>query len=371
MTETTRLVKLSRVAPGALALAVALVLCGSLVSACTTSPPAGAPTTSSAPGSGTGAGSSTTTTPSTLPAAVPVGGSVAGGALGPIGAIYRVSFVALAPGHIALDQAAAGSPEFSRRVTVAFRRFGSGPDLVLVAGQDTTMSTFGLPLLSALAAHFRVTVFDLPGTGFSGPPTAPLSVEWLADVTAGLTVALSLVHPIVVGWGLGGQVAIAMAARHSTLLSSLVLVDSAAGGKGSVPPGSYVSRLLAGPALTPSLLARLLFTSSASGRVAASAWKAGLVSAAPDYLTEPAVGAEATLQRSAWADRSLSADLARLSLPVLVVHGLRDVVFPAINSIRLAEQIQGASRLVLPGAYGAIVEDPSAFVEVLSAFAAG
>ncbi len=52
---------------------------------------------------------------------------------------------------------------------IAFRHFGSGPDLLLITGEDASMASWPAPFLAALAQHYRVTIFDLPGTGYSGP----------------------------------------------------------------------------------------------------------------------------------------------------------------------------------------------------------
>jgi pimeloyl-ACP methyl ester carboxylesterase len=114
-------------------------------------------------------------------------------------------------------------------VPIAYERFGSGPDILLVPGQDGALSWWDPALLSDLSSHYTVTVFDLPGAGYSGPATAPLSLGWLADMTAGLVLTLGLSDPTVLGWGLGGQIAMSLAERHPGIASSLVLVDTSVG----------------------------------------------------------------------------------------------------------------------------------------------
>jgi hypothetical protein len=61
-------------------------------------------------------------------------------------------------------------------VRIGYRQFGSGPDLILVTGDTAAMSLWTVDLLSELARHFRVTIFDNRGVAstrgrgwFTGP----------------------------------------------------------------------------------------------------------------------------------------------------------------------------------------------------------
>ena len=186
----------------------------------------------SSPGPGLTTTSSTTTS-STTTTTTPVG--VIGTS------IERARVAALAPGALELPTISEGSAAWLRMVPVAYRSFGSGPDLLLISGQDGTLTWWGQTLLSDLSGHYRVTVFDLPGAGYSASPTAPLSVAWLADMTAGFALTVGLSDPIVLGWGLGGQVALCLAERHPGFASSLVLVDTSAGGPKAVKPSADVA----------------------------------------------------------------------------------------------------------------------------------
>ena len=107
--------------------------------------------------------------------------------------ILRARVAPLSPGEVALPPVFEGSAAWLRMVPIAYRSFGSGPDLLLVSGQDGTLSWWGQSLLSDLSGHYRVTVFDLPGVGYSGRATAPLSLSWLADMTAGFALTVGLV----------------------------------------------------------------------------------------------------------------------------------------------------------------------------------
>lgn len=355
-----------RLAVAAAALIAALTLAACSAGGSSTTTTGGA--SSTAPSLTTSTSTSTTTS-TTLPYVTDLQGTAKGGAYAGLGLVHRVSVSALAPGTSTLPEAAPGSAAYLSRVPVAYRSFGAGPNLVLVNGQDASMASWQLSLVEELASHYRVTLFDLPGTGYSGAPTDPLTVAWLADLTAGLLVSLQLTKPVVLGWGLGGEVALALAERHEALVASLVLADTASGGPAAVPPKAAVSVLLATPGLTPAQLSAAWFPNDPAGQVARLAWLQALFGGSSDWLTEASIVAEGALQSAAWADPSLTSGLASVTVPVLVVTGSDDLVFPPANSRRLAASLSNARLVVLPDAgYAAIFEDGGEFATALENF---
>ncbi|MGD1010949.1 MAG: alpha/beta hydrolase [Acidimicrobiales bacterium] len=299
--------------------------------------------------------SSTTTT--TLPVAV------AGTPL------LRARVAPLAPGAAVLTPVTPGSTAWSRMVPIAFQSFGSGPDLLLIEGQDATVSWWYPLLLSDLARHYRVTVFDLPGVGYSGHPTGPLALDWLADMTAGFSLTIGQSDPVVVGWGLGGEIALALAERHPRVASSLVLVDTSCGGPEATPPGAAVTRLLALPGATPEALSTLLFPATASGLLERLIWWKSLFAGTTDWMTAGAIAAEASLQATIWTSRALVDGLSRVTVPVLVVSGDDDIVFPPENAHLLADGLRHATLEIFPGSgYGALIQDEAEFVQAVESF---
>ena len=254
-------------------------------------------------------------------------------------------------------------------VPIAYRSFGSGPDLLLIGGQDGTLSWWDPTLLSDLSNHYTVTLFDLPGAGYSGPATAPLSLGWLADITAGLALTIGLSKPVLLGWGLGGEIALSLAERHPGFASSLVLVDTSVGGAGTPEPSPTVVRLLAAPGATPLALSRLLFPPTPTGLQARVSWQNSLFTGTTDWLTDATIKAEATLQAAVWKKSDLAAGLSEVTIPALVVTGADDVIFPRANANLLAVQLLHATLVVFPGAgYAAITQEEPAFVTALEKF---
>lgn len=283
------------------------------------------------------------------------------GKLSLLGPVRRVAVLAVAD-HSSLepDPVPAALPD-----EVAFRRFGSGPDLLLVAGERSTMTSWDPAVLVALAASYTVTIFDLPGSGFSsgGPALTPRGA---ADLTAGLIDSVGLSAPLVVGWGVGGEVALLLAERHPGLVGRLVLLDAVAGGAGAVRPAPQIFSALASPSLTAVTLASLWFPPSAV--TARLAWLIETSRLAADDLVAAAVHDSAALTLRSWSDAGALAAAGSLRMPVLVVTGADDTVVPPANSARLAARLHAREIVLAGGGYAAYAQDSTSFVADLLRF---
>lgn len=100
---------------------------------------------------------------------------------------------------------------------------GTGAPIVLLHGWGLHGGLFA-PLLPALSAFHRVHAVDLPGHGHAGP----LRPWTIAGCVAALEEAFaSSQQPLVVlGWSLGGLVAMEWALRHPTRIARLLLVSA-------------------------------------------------------------------------------------------------------------------------------------------------
>lgn len=306
-------------------------------------------------------------TTSTLPATLYVQGSAVNGTDGFLGGARRVAVPEVPPGATTAKLPRPGDPGYTDVERLAFRRFGAGPDLLLVMGQDGSMTWWDPAFLSLLAQHYRVTVFDLPGVGYSSPPAATLSLDLMADDTAGLIESLGLARPAVLGWGLGGAVAIAVAERHPGSISSLVVADASAGGPSALAPTVAVQHRLAAVSATPASLASAFF--SPSWDQAQLSWLSAFTTEPPDPVIGPVIRAEAVLASALATSRELVSALASIKVPTLVAYGGSDRVVPPANAAIIGEGIPGARRIEYPGAdYGAIFEEQSSFVPALEQF---
>jgi pimeloyl-ACP methyl ester carboxylesterase len=315
----------------------------------------------------------TAATTTTLPTPIVVGGTQASGAMSFLGAVMRVTVEPVPAGRTVpatpepSSEPGGGTP--GDAVTVAFRQFGSGPDLVLVMGQSGSMTWWQPDFLQALAQHFRVTIFDLPDVGYSGPDAgAAPSVARYADVTAGLVDALGLHHPVLLGWGMGGELVLDVLVRHAGLAAAAVLADTSAGGSGAIGTAPAVARELAAPASTTSALATLLFPSDAAA--ARSSWVLGTLATAPDDVVPEALSAEAAAQAGWWKAGVTPLQLNHLAARVMVIWGTDDPVFSPDDGSALAASLRHDTVLTLPGdGYAALFESEATVVPAITAFA--
>src|SRR5207302_6620074 len=102
---------------------------------------------------------------------------------------------------------------------------GTGHPLILLHGGLGAIEMFG-PNLPALAEGHRVIAVDLQGHGRTADVDRPISVETMAEDIAALIKKLGLEKPDVVGYSLGGGVALLVAARHPELVRKLVAVST-------------------------------------------------------------------------------------------------------------------------------------------------
>jgi len=95
--------------------------------------------------------------------------------------------------------------------------------LVLVHGLGVS-STYLLPTVQALAAHFDVYAVDLPGSGRSERPARPLSIAELAETLVRWLDAVHLERPSFLGNSMGCQVLLELAVTAPERVDRLVLV---------------------------------------------------------------------------------------------------------------------------------------------------
>jgi pimeloyl-[acyl-carrier protein] methyl ester esterase len=245
-------------------------------------------------------------------------------------------------------------------------QFGQGPDLVLLHGWGMHGGVWH-GVCDALAQTHRVHVIDLPGMGHSAT-CDPYTLVHLAQVVAGQMPA----RAAVCGWSLGGQVAMQLALDHPEKVDSLWLVGS-----------------------TP----RFVNQPDWRNGIAADVFREFAAQIAADYhpsmgrfLGLQAFGGDSTRQqmrelREQFAARpapspevlqqalrilletDLRADISRLTLPTLIIHGNRDTLAPVAAAHWMAAQLPHAQFKEISGAsHAPFLSHPSAFLEAAAQF---
>jgi len=104
---------------------------------------------------------------------------------------------------------------------------GARPAVLLLHGWGATADTNFFNAYSALGEAYRVVALDHRGHGRGLRPPMTFTLEQCADDAAALLQALEIDKAVVVGYSMGGPVALLLAHRHPTRCAGLVLEATA------------------------------------------------------------------------------------------------------------------------------------------------
>jgi pimeloyl-ACP methyl ester carboxylesterase len=110
-------------------------------------------------------------------------------------------------------------------INLYYETHGAGRPMVLLHGGLGSGEIFG-PVLPALAANHQIIVVDLQGHGRTADIDRPLDHRLMADDIAALIDDLGLNRPDLVGYSLGGGVALHTAAKYPTKVGRLVVASA-------------------------------------------------------------------------------------------------------------------------------------------------
>lgn len=259
------------------------------------------------------------------------------------------------------------------------RRFGDGPDLLLVHGFPLSGFTWR-KVLPALSAHFSCHVPDLPGLGGSQwSERADFSFPGQGRTLAALVDALGLLRVHVLAQDTGGTFARYLALERPDRIARLVLINTEM--PGHRPPWiPLYQRLLKAPPTLPALralLASRTFRRSPMGFGGCFRDRSLIEGEFHREVVEPLLrdpqrmeGLRRYLLGAQWPPvDALAAEHARLAMPVLLLWGADDPTFPLPLARRMATQFPDARVAEVPGARLLVHEEkPQAVVREVLAF---
>jgi pimeloyl-ACP methyl ester carboxylesterase len=250
---------------------------------------------------------------------------------------------------------------------------GHGPKLVLLHSLFVDHSTWNA-VAAELARDYCVITPDLPGYGESEKP-APSRFAYDVDAFTGaiadLYAALSLGRAAVIGHGLGGAIALTLAARHPELVSELVVVDALADGAKPWLYGRLAHLPLAGSLVFKQLLGRRLF--GAYFRELFLADGAAISNERLDvyyesFNTPAARGSALATLRATVDTRPVAAQTSRIQTRALVLWGHQDRLLPVSVGQRLAREIRGARFELLDAGHAPQEERPRELADAVRRF---
>ena len=246
---------------------------------------------------------------------------------------------------------------------IAYDLNGSGPPLVFVHGAGGDARQWG-PQLAALSGEFTVIAWDEPGAGRSSDLPETFALADFADSLAGLieSVGAGPVHLCGLSWG--GTVVLELYRRRPELVRTLILTDTYAGWKGSLPAEEVEARIavvremIAGEAEFDPVLPGLFLHEPQPA-----------VAAMMAEVAREVRPASMAIALEAMAAADLNDVLPTIAVPTLLIWGEEDARSPMYVARRFHETIDGAELVVIPDCgHVSNLERPDEFNEAIIRF---
>ena len=259
----------------------------------------------------------------------------------------------------------------------AYRRFGNGPGLPLLYLQHFTgtLDNWDPAVTDAFASGREVILFDNAGVGRSSGDV-PETIAGMAEHPMAFLDELEIKTCDVIGYSLGGMVALQMAQNRPSIFRRMILV-------GTAPRGGEDIMHLEKPSLAKRIqdptnrgydvLKKIFFTSSPASQTAGEAF-IRRISQRKDDRDLAAGPKVANAQIAAFREWEAFkgerfADLRAVRQPALVVNGVHDEMIAVRNSYWLAENLPNAVLLVYPDAgHGSLFQYADSFTSHAAAF---
>ena len=246
-------------------------------------------------------------------------------------------------------------------IEVFYDRSGSGRPLLFLNGSGATLATTA-PLINAFRARFDVVAHDQRGLGETEVPPAPYEMaDYAADALA-LLDHVGWETALVAGISFGGMVAQELAVTAPERVERLALLCTSPGGAAA----SYPLHELDGP--TPAVLLDTRFHDDWLATHDDDRALMELITAGTGGRTRTD---GMTRQLDARSRHDVLDRLGRITCPTLVASGRYDGVAPVSNGEAIVDRVPSAELRVYDGGHLFVVQDATAFPEILDWLDAG
>ena len=237
-------------------------------------------------------------------------------------------------------------------IQIYYETQGTGTPLLLINGWGGNLDSWSKEMVDLLAEKHMVITMDNRGTGRSGKPDYPYTMDLMASDSAAVLDAVGVEKSHVMGFSMGGIITQAFGLNYPDRTLSLVLCGTGAGGIHRISSDPRVQldlALIANP--LPEMTERdrtikLLYLLYSAEYV-----EEHLEALIEDetYSDYPTPDYALNRQSQAIAGFDSYERLPEMKYPVLVMTGTEDVLVPPGNSDLLVERIPDATLVKISG----------------------
>lgn len=246
----------------------------------------------------------------------------------------------------------------AKGIVMNYELTGQGPCLVLIhgAGDNLKMWYNQVPVF---CQRYKVLTYDVRGFGQTQSPEGEYSMALFAEDLYQLLKALKIDEAFLLGYSMGGRIALELAIQHPEVAKALVLANSGVGGP---RPPQAVERFQA--------MLELLQkgdVATIAEEMTTGAFSPGFKANNPEAFERyKALKLEVDPGSFARAMMALAADirppdLGQIRCPTLIICGQNDSYMTPDVARSMQQAIPGSELRVMPTGHAAAIEAPESF----------
>lgn len=258
------------------------------------------------------------------------------------------------------------------KTDIAYRTIGEGPVIILIQDAYINMHAWDVDFLRRLASHFQLLIFDFPNTGHSSTSTMTYTAQSLAHCMKEIIGQLNLKPLAILGSGTGGFVAQTFILNYPKQTKTLILINTDRGGKKAIKNNTaslqdFGKLFLKENTERISDVASYLFPHDVVPRLENKISKV-LMS---DELTGKLSKSNLKLLQqliSNWYNND-QPQTKKISLPTLIIVGLKDMLIPYQNAKELKLSFKNSTLIEYDDAgHGLIYQYPFDLADQIKKF---
>jgi pimeloyl-ACP methyl ester carboxylesterase len=259
------------------------------------------------------------------------------------------------------------------KIEVNYELSGKGASLVLIHGFTDNLSMWynQVPVLSE---RFKVLTYDVRGHGKTKTPEGGFSMALFADDLHSLLVALDIEQACMLGYSMGGRIALQFALAHPEMTTGLIFANSGVMGSDVQPTEEQIAALAERREQMVAMFETGRIEVIADG-MAERSFSPGFRDKDPvvfqkykDVKLQNDPGHYLAIMQAMVEAVTNPPDLRRLECPALILAGDRDGFMTLDEAKSMQRAIGDATVTVLPTGHAAAIEAPQAFNQAVIDF---